>query len=143
MAKKNAKRKTTKKKTARKKATKKTATKQKIDLSKYSEAQLEAALNRKRSTAIGAIREKRADLMRRVSDLDRRIQHLNGSAARSRGGGARATRGELAAAVLRELRRERTPKQLLESCSHLIGGRNKGSSIESKDTRRRRRSGSR
>ena len=118
--------KTTKKNTARKKATKKTAAKRRIDLSKYSEAQLEAALNRKRSTAIGAIRAKRADLMRRVSELDRRIQHLSGSAARSRGGGARAPRGELAAAVLRELRRERTPKQLFESCSHLIGGRNKG-----------------
>ena len=130
MAKKKAIRKTTKNKTARKKATKKTATKRKIDLSKYSEAQLEAALNRKRSTAIGAIREKRADLMRRVSELDRRIQHLNGS-ARLRGGGTGAPRGERAAAVLRELRRKRTPKQLLESCAHLIGGKDKGVSISS------------
>ena len=150
MAKKRAKRKTARKTTARKKTTKSTsqrktarkkashtkATKEtaqrRIDLSGYSEAQLESALSDKRSAAISEIRKKRADLMRRVSKLDRQIQHLGGSAARSTGGGARAPRGELAAAVLRELRRERTPKQLLESCSHLIGGSNKAAIIGQK-----------
>ena len=129
--KKSSQRQTTRKRASRKKATKKTV-QRRIDLSRYSEAQLESALSNKRSAAISEIRKKRADLMRRVSELDRQIQHLGGSAAGSTGHGTRAPRGELAAAVLRELRRERTPKQLLESCSHLIGGSNKAAIIGQK-----------
>ena len=132
MAKKKARRKTAKKKTARKKVTKKTAAKQKVDLSKYSESQLQAALTRKRSTTIDAIRKNRADLMERVRELDRQIQRLGGSAPRAAGVGSRAGRGELAAAVLRELRRERTPKELLAKVGHLIGGTNKGAIISQK-----------
>ncbi len=130
--KKTTRKKTTHKKGVRKKTTKTTATKRDVDLSRFSESQLQAALTHKRSTAIEAISEKRAELMERIRELDRQIQRLGGSAPRAAGGGSRAGRGELAVAVLRELRRERTPKELLAKVGHLIGGSNKGAIISQK-----------
>ena len=135
MAKKKAKRKTTAKKTTRKKVTRKATkktTKRKIDLSKFSETQLETALKKKRSAAIKDLQARRVELLQKVNELDRRIESAGGSASRSTASGSRAGRGELAAAVLRELRWERTPKELLAKVEHLIGGKNKAAIISQK-----------
>ena len=135
MAKKKARKKTAVRKTTRKnvatKVTRKT-TKRPIDLSKFSESQLEAALNKKRSAAIKTLRAKRAGFMQKVNELDRKIESAGGSAVKSASRGLRAGRGELAAAVLKELRRERTPKDLLSDVGHLIGGKNKAAIISQK-----------
>ena len=144
MAKKKASKKATARKTTHKEVAKnvsRKATQRKIDLATFSEAQLSAALKTKRSGMIVNLQAKRRKLMQKVNELDRQIESAGGSASRptsrshaagSARRGPKAGSGKLAAAVLMELRRETTPKELLNKVGHLIGGKNKAAIISQK-----------
>ncbi len=148
MAKKKARKKAAARKTTRKKISRtgpkkvsRKATQRKVDLATFSEAQLAAALKTKRSALIGDLKARRAKLILKINEIDQQIESAGGVAPNATNRrpslelvrrGRRAGSGRLAAAVLRELRNETTPKELLAKVGHLIGGKNKAAIISQK-----------